>query len=73
MLKQDIIDAVKNKQFHIYPVDHYEQALEILTGIKAGKELADGSFEKDSLNHQLMKRLCNYTKLRKASKIRIGS
>jgi len=72
LLRQDIIDSIKNKQFNIYPVEHYEQALEILTGLNAGEELADGSFEKDSLNDRLMKKLCNYAKLRKASKVRIG-
>ncbi len=72
LLKQEIIDAIENSQFYIYPVDHYEQALEVLTGLKAGEELADGSFEKDSLNHRLMKKLCNYAKLRKAGKVRIG-
>ena len=72
LLREDIIDSIKNKQFNIYPVEHFEQALEILTGLDAGEELADGSFEKDSLNDRLMNKLCNYAKLRKASKSRIG-
>lgn len=37
MLKDEIIEAVKNKEFHIYPVSTVEEAIELLTGIKAGK------------------------------------
>ena len=41
--------------------------------MKAGEELADGSFDKDSLNDRLMKKLCKYAKMRRASDIRITS
>ncbi len=67
ILRQDIIDAINNEQFSIYPVTHFEQALEILTGKKAGKRLADSDFEKDSINDLLTRKLCHYAKLRKAS------
>jgi lon-related putative ATP-dependent protease len=72
LLRQDIIDSIKSKQFSIYPVEHFEQALEILTGLDAGEELADGSFVKGTINDRLMKKLCNYAKLRRESKVRIG-
>jgi lon-related putative ATP-dependent protease len=73
ILRLDIIDAIKEGKFNIYPVDHYEEALEILTDMDAGEELADGSFDKDSLNDRLMKKLCKYAKMRRASNIRIPS
>ncbi|MCW8853412.1 MAG: AAA family ATPase [Gammaproteobacteria bacterium] len=69
LLRKDVIDAIESKQFHIYPVNHYEQALEVLTDLPAGEELIDGNFEKDSLNDRLMKKLCEYAKMRKASNI----
>ena len=70
LLRKDVIDAIENKLFHIYPVNHYEQALEVLTDFPAGEELVDGNFEKDSLNDRLMKKLCEYAKMRKASQIK---
>jgi ATP-dependent Lon protease len=50
MLRQDVVDAVKEGKFHVYPVHTIDQGIEILTGVKAGKKLEDGSFEKDTLN-----------------------
>jgi lon-related putative ATP-dependent protease len=50
MLRQDVIDAVSEGQFHIYPVHSIDDGIEILTGFKAGEKLEDGTFEKDTLN-----------------------
>lgn len=36
MLKDEVIDAVKNNEFHIYPIKTVDEAIEILTGVKAG-------------------------------------
>ncbi|WP_084604529.1 Lon protease family protein [Desulfonatronum thioautotrophicum] len=49
MLKQDVVQAVEEGQFHIYPVCCIEQALEILTGLPAGRRLRNGSFSAGSL------------------------
>lgn len=37
MLKDEIIDAVKSKAFHIYAIKSVDEAIELLTGVKAGK------------------------------------
>lgn len=68
-LRSDVIDAIENGEFNIYPVEHYEDALELLLGIPAGEEHADGSFDKDSVNDRVVKRLCQFAKNRKASQI----
>jgi lon-related putative ATP-dependent protease len=62
VLRQDVVDAVEQGKFHIYPVRQYQEALEILTGLPAGEELADGNFEKDSVNDRLMKKLCQFAR-----------
>lgn len=49
MLKQDVIQAVEEGRFHIYPVRCIEEALEILTGLPAGRRLKNGSFSAGSL------------------------
>lgn len=48
MLSDEVIEAVKNKQFHIYPISRVEEGIEILTGVKAGKKTAKG-YEKNSV------------------------
>ena len=50
MLKDEIIDSVKQKLFHIFAVNNIDEGIEILTGMKAGKINDDGTFEKDSIN-----------------------
>ena len=44
MLKDEIIEAVKQNKFHIYPVEKVEQAIEILTGFKAGDKSKNGTY-----------------------------
>lgn len=57
MLKEEIVDAVKAKKFHIYPVKTIDEGIEILTGIKAGTRRADGAFQKETVNYLVDKRL----------------
>jgi len=49
MLKDEIIEAVKDKKFHIYPVSKVEDALELLTGVRAGKMLKNGRYQANTL------------------------
>ncbi len=66
MLREDVVDAVKNKQFHIYPVKTIDRGIEILTGIKAGDRKKDGKFEKDSINFLVDQKLLEFAaKLKK--------
>jgi ATP-dependent Lon protease len=50
MLRDDVIEAVKQGKFHIYPVRTVDEGIEILTGVKAGETREDGPFEKDTVN-----------------------
>jgi lon-related putative ATP-dependent protease len=49
MLKQEVIDAVKAGQFHVWPISTVEQGIEILTGMEAGERQPDGTYPKDTL------------------------
>jgi ATP-dependent Lon protease len=42
MLREDIVEAVHQGNFHIYPISRVEEGIEILTGVKAGKKTAKG-------------------------------
>jgi len=57
MLSDAVIKAAREKMFHIYAVESIEQAMEILTGIKAGKKLTNGSFSPGSIYHLVNERL----------------
>ncbi|MBU1095646.1 MAG: AAA family ATPase [Bacteroidetes bacterium] len=49
MLKDEIVESVKNKEFHIYPVSRVEEAIEIFTGVKAGNINRRGSYEPNTV------------------------
>ncbi|MGE5497304.1 MAG: AAA family ATPase [Syntrophothermus sp.] len=57
MLRDDIIEAVQNKLFHIYPVTRIEQAAELLTGVKAGKMMPNGHYEAGTIFNLVEKKL----------------
>jgi len=51
MLRNNVIEAVTEGKFHIYPVKTIDEGIEILTGFKAGERKKDGIFEKDTVNY----------------------
>jgi ATP-dependent Lon protease len=50
MLKKDVVQAVKEKKFHIYPVQTIDQGIEILTGVEGGERLGNGQFKKGTVS-----------------------
>jgi lon-related putative ATP-dependent protease len=57
MLKEEVVEAVREGKFHIWSVKSVDEGIEILTGVKAGVRKEDGTFEEDSVNDQVDKRL----------------
>jgi predicted ATP-dependent protease len=57
MLKKRVVEAVREGRFHIFPIKHVEEGLEILTGKKAGRKKRDGSYPKGSLNERIEAKL----------------
>src|ERR1700728_3177490 len=49
MLRDEVIEAVAQGRFHIYPVKTIEQGIEILSGVRAGKRSATGKFDAGSV------------------------
>ena len=56
-LKDEVIEAVKAGQFHIYPIEHIDQGIELLTGVDAGERKADGTWPVGSINYRVAKHL----------------
>ena len=57
MLRKDVIEAVKEGKFHIYPVKSINQGIEILTGVEAGESLDGGKFKEGTVNDLVDKKL----------------
>lgn len=57
MLKEEIVEAVKKGKFHIYSVKTIDEGIELLTGVKAGEQRQDGTYEKGTVNERVDKRL----------------
>ncbi|MDI6845753.1 MAG: ATP-binding protein [Candidatus Saccharicenans sp.] len=51
MLHEDVVRAVAEGKFHIYPIKTVDEGMEILTGVKAGERLEDGSYEEGTVNY----------------------
>ena len=60
LLHQRVLDAVVAKQFHIYPVAHIDEGLEILSGLDAGIRGEDGQFPANTFNAQVEARLLEF-------------
>jgi len=51
MLREDVVEAVRDGKFHIYAVTTIDEGLELLTGVPAGEIKDDGAFPEGSINY----------------------
>ena len=49
MLADEVVEAVRDGQFHIYEVRTIEEGIEILTGISAGQPNEDGNYDEETV------------------------
>jgi lon-related putative ATP-dependent protease len=57
MLREDVVDAVADGQFHIYAVETIDQGIEILTGMPAGEADEEGNYPEGTINYLVSERL----------------
>ncbi len=57
MLDQEVVDAVAEGKFHIWPVATVEEGLKILTGLDAGAVAADGTYPEGTIYRKVDDRL----------------
>jgi ATP-dependent Lon protease len=60
VLRQDVVEAAKAGQFHVWAVGTVHQALEVLTGMPAGERQADGPYPEGTLLHLAVERAREY-------------
>ena len=57
MLREDVVEAVRDRQFVIHAVSSIDDGIEILTGWPAGERAKDGLYPKDTINRLVEDRL----------------
>lgn len=60
MLKEDVVDAVKNDLFHIYAINNIEEGIELLTGLPAGQPGEGGSYPDGTVFYLVDKKIHEY-------------
>ena len=63
MLKDEVVEAVRQGRFHLYPVQSIEEAMQILTGLPAGRRSASGRYPTGTLYHLVDQRLAELSRL----------
>jgi len=63
MLRPDVVAAVAAGSFHIYPVSHIDEGLELLTGMSAPDRDESGAFPAGTFNHRVAARLAEFSEI----------
>jgi lon-related putative ATP-dependent protease len=65
MLRQDVVDAVREEKFHLYPVTLVDEAVETLTGMPAGRRDESGFYPIATVNRLVADRLTYLAEIRR--------
>ncbi len=57
MLRQEVVEAVREGKFHIYSVSTIDEGITVLTGVAAGERKKDGTYPKGTVNYLVDKQL----------------
>ena len=63
VLNDEVITAVKNGTFHIYPIRHINEGIELLMQYPAGEKDKNGEFPPDTVHGKAYKKLYEFAKL----------
>jgi lon-related putative ATP-dependent protease len=71
MLRDDVVEAVRKGRFAIYAVETIDEAIEVLTGMKAGARRPSGGFPSGTFNRRVAGRLTYFARPRILRPIRL--
>jgi lon-related putative ATP-dependent protease len=56
-LKEEVVNAIRDGQFHVWPVRTIDEGIEVLTGVAAGERQEDGTYDRGTINDRVQQRL----------------
>lgn len=62
MLRGDVVAAVQDGKFAVYPVTSVDEGIELLTGVSAGERDANGEFPAGGINRMVEDRLIHFSR-----------
>ncbi len=63
MLREEVVEAVREGRFHIWAVETIDEAIGLLTGMEPGQRQPDGTFPEGTFHHAVAKRLETFARL----------
>ena len=60
MLRSEVVAAVREGLFHVWPVETIDEGIELLTGVRAGERDAEGRFPEGTVNALVEARLAEF-------------
>ncbi len=68
MLRDEVVAAVAEGQFHIWPVERIDEAIHLMTGMEPGQPDDTGSYTQGSFNEIVMQKLAGFAEIVKTSR-----
>lgn len=65
MLREDVIEAVEDEQFHIYAIKTVDEGMEILTGLEMGERDENDQFPEGTISYKVEQRLSKMAEKRR--------
>lgn len=62
VLNDEVVEAVKNGTFHIYPITHIDQGIELLMQYPAGERNENGEYPENSVHGKVYRKLKEFHK-----------
>jgi lon-related putative ATP-dependent protease len=62
-LSDEVVEAVREGKFHIYPVTTIDEGIEVLTSVSAGTVDENGEYPADTVHGRVMRKLMDYNRL----------
>ena len=62
MLRDDVVEAIREEKFHVYAIKTIDEGIEILTDCSSGERQSDGSYPKGTVNQLVENRLSELDK-----------
>src|SRR5690606_31087735 len=57
MLREEVVEAVRENRFHVYPISTIDDAITLMTGVPAGERNSRGKFPAGTVNYRVERRL----------------